>query len=264
MLDVCDALFVQIGLGAGNGRRRGILPGIIQKTDLRRIRVGRKDQIHNGCGIQIVGGSGHVAARCFQRLHEPCADRVGNSSKHDGRPTVLRGRLHAHGDGGGDADEKIRAVALEVCNDLLHHGRIRVAVIIIDFKLYAVLFAELGKARLDVLHDLVEGSVVDIVADADAEGLLRGLGFGRSVFGGLLPGGAACRRQQDSNAQDGCCKFSQVQVFHSVFLHFGVSPFVFWGGGWRGRCRRPNLEYKKTAPYPTYGTRAALLRYHPN
>lgn len=163
--------------------------------------------------------------------------------------------------GGSDADEKIRAVALEVCDDLLHHGRVRVAVIIIDLKLYAVLFAELGKARLDVFNDLVEGSVVDIVADADAEGLLlgvrrsrllRGLEFGRSVFDGLLSGGAACRRQQDGSGQNSCCKFFQVQVLHGVFLHFGVSPFDFLGGGWRGRCRRPNLEYKKTAPYPTW------------
>ena len=229
MLDVCDALFVQIGLGAGDGCRRGILTGVIQKADLGCVRVGRKDQIHNGCGIQIVGGSGHVAARGFQRLHKPRADRVGNSGKHDGRPAVLGGRLHAHGDGGGDADEKIRAVALEIRDDLLHHGRVRVAVVIIDRKLHAGLLADLGEARLDVLDDLIEGSVVDIVADADAEGLLfgvrrsrllRGLGFGRSVFGGLLSGGAARRRQQDGKAQDGCCKFSQVQVFHSVFLHF--------------------------------------------
>ena len=28
---------------------------------------------------------------------------------------------------------------------------------------------------------------------------------------------------------------------------------IFWGGGWRDRCRRPNLEYKKTAPYPLMG-----------
>ena len=34
---------------------------------------------------------------------------------------------------------------------------------------------------------------------------------------------------------------------------FGVSPFIVLGGGWRGRCRRPNLEYKKTAPYPHMG-----------
>ena len=229
MLDVCDALFVQICLGAGNGRRRGILTGIIQKADLCRIRVGRKDQIHNGCGIQIVGGSGHVAARCFQRLHESCANRVGNSGKHNGRPAVFRGRLHAHGDGGSDADEKIRAVTLEVCDDLLHHGRVRVAVIIIDRKLHAGLLADLGKACLDVLNDLVEGSIVHIVADADTEGLLfgvrhscllRGLGFGRSVFGGFLSGGAGRRGQQNGNGQDGCCNFFQVQVLHGVFLHF--------------------------------------------
>ena len=28
---------------------------------------------------------------------------------------------------------------------------------------------------------------------------------------------------------------------------------IFLGGGWRDRCRRPNLEYKKTAPYPLMG-----------
>ena len=28
---------------------------------------------------------------------------------------------------------------------------------------------------------------------------------------------------------------------------------IFGGGGWRDRCRRPNLEYKKTAPYPLMG-----------
>ena len=257
MLNICDALLVQIGLCTGNGRCRGILPGVIQKTDLRCVRVGRKDQIHNGCGIQIIGGSGHVAARGFQRLHKPRADGVGDGGKDDRRPAVLRGRLHAHGDRGGDADEKICAVALEVRDDLLHDRRIRIAVIIIDLELCAGLFTDLGKPRLDVLNDLVERSVVHIVADADTEGLLCGirrgyllcgLGFGRGTFSWLLSGGAGRHGQQNGCGQDGCCKFSQVQVFHDVFLHVGVSPFDFLGGGWRGRCRRPNLEYKKNSP----------------
>ena len=53
--------------------------------------------------------------------------------------------------------------------------------------------------------------------------------------------------------QDEDCKVFQVQVFHGDFLHFWHFAMVFSGGGWRSRCQRPNLEYKKTAPYPTMG-----------
>ena len=35
------------------------------------------------------------------------------------------------------------------------------------------------------------------------------------------------------------------------------------GGRWRGRCRRPYWSIKKQPLIP-HGTRAALLRYHPN
>lgn len=71
----------------------------------------------------------------------------------------------------GNADEKIGAAALEVCDDLLHHGGVRVAVIIVDHKLHALLRADLLQPRLNVFHDLVQGGIVYIVADADAEGL---------------------------------------------------------------------------------------------
>ena len=120
------------------------------------------------------------------------------------------------------------------------------------------------RPRLNVFRDLVQGGIVYIVADADAEGLrlrrrsgcsvcrLRGLCIGRGARYGLPSAASRCHQQQ-GEGQDEDCKVFQVQVFHGDFLHFWHFAMVFSGGGWRSRCQRLNLEYKKTAPYPTMG-----------
>ena len=210
-LYVFNAPILQIFFCRRNGRRCRILADIVQKADLRRIGLLRKDQVHDGRRIEVVGGAGQVAARRIHRLHHAGRDRVGDSRKHDRSIRALCGRLHRHGDRGGDRDHEVCAVRLEIGDDLAHQRRIGVAVVVFDPEVHASLLADGGKARTDAVHDLIEGGVIHIVADADDIFLFAGGGVLRGL---LTAAGGQGRSEHQSGKQN--CK----ELFHESYQPF--------------------------------------------
>ena len=146
---------------------------------------GGKDPVNLDC----VGGAGQVGARLFHRIDQTNAHGVGHGSKDDRRSVLLGRSLHGNGHGGSHGDQQIGLVGLEIRDDLRHQARIGVAVIVEDLKGYVLFFSDGLQPRTQIINDLVQRSVIDIVADAD--------GVGRTVLcGGLAAGGQRREKQQ--------------------------------------------------------------------
>ena len=190
--DDLHALVLQVCLCAFDGARGRVLAEVIQKADLLELGVLDKHEVHDGCGVKIIGRAGKVAARGFERVHKSDRNGVGNSGEDDGRAGLFGGRLHGHGDGRCDGDEKVCAVGLEVRDDLGHEVRVCVAVVVFDVECHAFFFADGGEAGLDVFNDLVEGRIVHIIADADGVECSVGRSFGGSGIAGFSGCGIGC------------------------------------------------------------------------
>ena len=60
LFNVLDALAVAERLGIRDGLGGSILTEVVQQTDGVDVRVDREDQVHNGIGVQRIGGAGDV------------------------------------------------------------------------------------------------------------------------------------------------------------------------------------------------------------
>ena len=209
-LDVLHALLREILLRGLDGARRRVLTDVIQKSDLLCVRVLGEDQIHDRGSVQIVRGAGHVAARSLQRSDQSDGYRVRDRRENHRRVRPLRRGLHAHGDRRCDRHQKVRAVCLEVGNDLRHQVCIRVAVVIEDIKLDAPLLAELFELCAEIFHDLIEGCVVHIIADTD--GVVRAV---RGLLRRSLSAAGRQRRREHQNGENPCD-----HLFHDKYQPF--------------------------------------------
>ena len=154
-LNDLDTLVFQICLCAFNGACGGVLTEVIEKTDLLKVRVLDKHEVHHGCGIQVVGRAGEVAARSFQRIDQTDGDGVRDGGEDDGRAGFLGCRLHCHRDRRCNRDKQVRVVCLEVRDDLGHQIGVCVAVVVFHVERYALFCSDVSKLRLDVFNDLV-------------------------------------------------------------------------------------------------------------
>ena len=190
---VGDLLLIEEGLRLGDGGGGGVLAHVVEQGHAVGIGVGGEDELHDGGGVEAVGGAGDVGARLIHALDQAGGDRIGDGGEDHGDAVVLGGGLHAHGDRGRHADHQVDIVGDEVLDDLGHDVGVGIAVVIADLEGHALLFADGGEPVLDVLDNLVQGSVVDIVADADFEDgvIVRG------------EGGSAQTEDQGENGQDG-------------------------------------------------------------
>ena len=235
ILLVGHAPLVQVRLGILDGSGRGVLPQVIQQGDALGVRVGGENQVQDGIGVQIVGGTGDVGAGGLQALHQTRTHRVGHGGKDHGNVSALGGGLHGHGHGSGYADHQVHLVGHEVGDDLIQHGGIGVAVIIADLEGDALLLADGLEPGLDVVHDLVQGCIVRIAADADL------IGCGTGGAGGIVI--AFFAAGEERQGQQGGQGQSQHTAQHVLF-HFCFPPkfdMGILGGGWRDRCRRPGF-----------------------
>ena len=190
-----------------DGRGGGILSDVIEQADLLCVRILREDQVHDRVGVEIIGGAGQVAARLLQRFDQPDGNGVGNRGKDDGRFAVLGGRLHCNGDRRRDRDEEIRAIGLEVGDDLRHQAGVGVAVVIEHVEGNVLLLSDGGQLRTDAFNDLIERGIVHIVADADGIGLAV-------VFCGLAAAGSKEREGKNYG------KRKRDDFFHGIFQPF--------------------------------------------
>ena len=200
---VADALFGQDFLGRLDGGGRGVLRGVVQQGDLGGFGLQGEDQIEHGVGIQIVGGAGQVGSGSFQAFHQAGADGVGHRGENDRQLGVFGLALHRHGHRGRNADHQVDFAGDEVGDDLVKHAAIQVAVVLHDLDFDAALLFDFGEAGADVGDDLVQGRVVNEVADTDLESRLA------------FSGGDAGQGQEHHN-----CQGESDQLLHGGYLPF--------------------------------------------
>ena len=190
---VGDLLLIEEGLRFGDGGGGGVLAHVVEQGHAVGIGVGGEDELHDGGRVEAVRGAGDVGARLVHALDKPGGDRIGDGGEDHGDAVILGGGLHAHGNRGRHADHQVDIVGDKVLNDLGHDIGVGVAVVIADLERHALLLADGGEPVLNILHNLVQGGVVDIVADADLEDgvVVRGVG------------GGAQAEDQGENGQDG-------------------------------------------------------------
>ena len=208
LFNVLDALFVAESLGIGDGLRGGILTQVIQQTDGVDLRVCGKDQVHDGGGVQGVGGAGHVLAAV-----KACSSGVGDGGVHHRDLGIFHSGQHGGGGGGGHSHDHVHAIGHQVGADLVQVALVglRVGVVISVVKGDALFLAQLVQTALHGCHDLVEGSMIHIVDDAHLEGLTghgAGSGLGGSGCTGCGAGGgrrcaAAAGQSQRGNGGSG-------------------------------------------------------------
>ena len=186
LLNVLDALCVAEGLCVSDGLRGGILAQVIQQADGVDVGVDGQNQVHDGVGVQGVGGTGDVRLSV-----ETDGLRVGDGRVDDRDVGVFHSGQHGSGGRGSDSHDDVHAVGDEVCADLVQVGLVGLCVCVVVGVIEgdALLLAGLIQTALDGLDDLVQGSVVDVVDDAD----LKGLASLRSSCAGS--GGAGCGRR---------------------------------------------------------------------
>ena len=208
LFNVLDALFVAESLGIGDGLRRGILAQVIQQADGVDLRVCGKDQVHDGGGVQGVGGAGHVLTAV-----KACSSGVGDGGVHHRDLGIFHSGQHGGGGGGGHSHDHVHAIGHQVGADLVQVALVglRVGVVISVVKGDALFLAQLVQTALHGCHDLVEGSMIHIVDDAHLEGLTghgAGSGLGGSGCTGCGAGGgrrcaAAAGQSQRGNGGSG-------------------------------------------------------------
>ena len=208
LFNVLDALFVAESLGIGNGLRGGILAQVIQQADGVDLWVCGKDQIHDGGGVQGVGGAGHVLTAV-----KACSSGVGDGGVHHRDLSIFHSGQHGGGGGGGHSHDYVHAIGHQIGADLVQVALVglRVGVVISVVKGDALFLAQLVQTALHGCHDLVEGSMIHIVDDAHLEGLTghgAGSGLGGSGCTGCGAGGGrrcAAAAGQSQRGNGGSC-----------------------------------------------------------
>ena len=253
ILLVGHALLIQVRLGVLDGGGGGVLALVIQQGDVLGVGVGGEDQVQDGVGVQIVGGAGDVGTGSLQALHQAGADGVRHGGKDHGDVGALGGGLHGHGHGGGYADHQVHLVGDEVGNDLVQHGGIGVAVIIADLKGDALLLADGSQLGFDVVHDLIQGCVIHIVADANLVGC--GAGGAGGIVVVFFAAGEEGQGQQGGQGQGQ--RTLQNVLFHFCFLQI---LYRFFGRRMEGPLPAAwILKTKKTsAPHGTKAFASAI------
>ena len=189
LLNVLDAVGVAEGLCVCNGLGGGILTQVVQQADGVNVRVDGSDQLHDGLGVQCVGGAGDVLLAV-----KACSGGIGNGRVDNGDIGILHSGQHGCGGGGSHSHDHIHAVTYEVGTDLVQVGLVSLCICVVVGVVEgnALLCPQLIQTALHRFHDLVEGSMIHIVDDAYLEGLTAlgccGSGSGRS--GGRCSHGA--------------------------------------------------------------------------
>ena len=233
LFNVLDALAVAERLGIRDGLGGSILTEIVQQTDGVDVRVDREDQVHDGIGVQRIGGAGNVL------LAVKTGGRgVGNSRIDHGDIGVLDSGQHGGGGGGGNGHDDVHIVGHEVGTDLVQVGLVGlcVGVVVGVIEGDALLLAHLIQTALDGSDDLVQGSMIHVVDDANFEGLARlgRSGGRRSSSAGSGAGGSgrcAAAAGQAECGNSGGAKSGLQEVAAGDLVHGFHSGCSFLGAG---------------------------------
>ena len=234
LFNVLDALAVAECLGIGDGLGGGILAQVVQQTDGVDVGIDGSDEVHNGLGVQGIGGAGDALLPV-----KPGGNRVGDGRVDHGDFGIFHSGQHGGGGGGGHGNDDIYLVGHQVCTDLVQVGLVSlgVGVVIGIVEGHALLRAHLIQTALNRGHDLVQGSMIHIVDDAHLKGLacLRSGGSGTGSAGsgagccGRRAGGAAAGQAQCG--YDSGCGGSLQEAAAGDHVHGFHSGCSFPGAG---------------------------------
>ena len=263
LFQIADSLAVQVRLGVLDGGSAVHLRGGVEQAHRLDVGVLGQHHIQQQLHVQCVAGPGDIGD-----AGELGYLRIADGAVHHRGLGGLRRGYHLLGGGGADGDDDVIAVGDDLGADLGQGGGVVVAVKVLVVDGHVQLRLPGVQLGDDGVPDLIHGCVVQLPHDGyliDAVG--RGGGAGAGTVGSSAAGAAGAGGQGQGQGQG---ERRGQKLLHGVVFHYNdlhIARFraeIGSGGRWRGRCQRPVPEYKKTAPYPIHGTRAALLRYHPN
>ena len=162
---IFDSLLIQVIFCFLDRCCGGVLSYIIKKTDFLYIRILCLDQFHDRRSIQIITGSCNICSRSIQRIYKAGANRIRYCGENNRCITSLCSRLHTHCHRCSHTYHQVNVICLEIGNDLFHNTGICIAVIIGYIKCDTFFFADLFQTGLDIVYDLVQGSIIYIIAD---------------------------------------------------------------------------------------------------
>ena len=153
----------------GNRLRGRILALGIQQADLLCIRILSKNQIHNGFCIQGVRSPGNIGARCIQAVHQFRSDRIRNGRKYNRNVLSLCCRLHDLGGRRRHRHDQIHIVTDQLGGDLVQGSPVSLSVklIIPVVESNSQLLSLCVQLLLQVFHNLIQGSMIHILNDAN-------------------------------------------------------------------------------------------------
>ena len=192
-----------------------------------------EDQVHDGLGVQRVGGAGDVGQPV-----EAGAHRVGDSRVDDRDVGILHGGQHGGSRGGSHRHDDVHIVGHEVGADLVQVGlvRLRVGIVVGVIEGDAALGPGLVQTGLQRGDDLVQGSVVHVVDHAHlvhGAGRLAGSGRGGGGRRGSRP--AAGQRQRGTGGCSGSGGLEETAAGDHLGTFHRESSFLVWGAEPNGK-----------------------------
>ena len=217
LLNVLNALGVQIGLGVGNGLGGVGLRQGVQQPHLGDSGILRKHHVHDEFGIQGVAGAGDIVD-----AGEAGGFGIGNGGIDHRRFRLLCGEGRDLGGGGGNGDDGVHTVGNGLIAELLEGTLIVLPGGDVVCNGHAVISGDLVQLCGNGVGNFVQRGVIQLLDD----GHLIGFGFFRlagSLLGIIAVGcgvglAAAGGQRQGHGTGKG---HGQEFLHHSVLFHLG-------------------------------------------
>ena len=217
LFDVGNALGIEVSLGFGNGGRGvGFRVGVEQADGLD-VRLDGKHHIHDGLGVQRIGGAGHIV-----NVGQVGGSGVGDRRIDDRGLGGLAGGGHALGGQRSNGDDRIIPIRDDLRADLVQRCGVILAVEVLVLDCNALLGSLGVQLGLNRHADLIEAGMIQLLHNGNLVALGSGIGCafcgggsclgsgGRS--GGIGSGAAGSQRGHHSGGGQNSNK-----LFHDKF-----------------------------------------------
>ena len=219
LLDVLDALGVEVSLGVRDGLGGVRLIEGVEQADLGDVRVLGEHHIHDELGVERVARAGDIVD-----AGELGGLGVGDGGVDDRRLGLLGGEGGDLRGGGSDGNDGVHAVGDGLIAQLLEDGLIALAGGDLILDGHAVVGGNLIQLGGDGVRDLVERGVVELLDDRNTEAAGRTAVCPAVRLGVLCAAGGEGQRHRAG-------KNEGQKLFHHVVFHFGFPPIYLILGG---------------------------------
>ena len=195
LLDVLDALSIEIRLRILDRLLRGVLRVGVQKSDIICIRIHGQHEIHDRVRVQRIRGSGNVGARRIHGRDQLRRYRIRYGGEYHRDILAFHCGLYDLCRRGRDRDDDVYIIRNQLTRDLVQYRCVALTIegVILIVEADALLLGNLIQLLLHVLLDLIEGRMIHELNDTDLIFLPR--------FYGRLGSGCCI-----------CCSFSGLRL----------------------------------------------------